>query len=128
MKKKQYFWRTSRNTKFAMMREQEKKDSFDRADVYSKIVRAGRRTYFFDVKQTKEKDQFITITESRRSTNSDGRVNYEKQKIFLYREDFLKFSDSLTELIAFIDSNSVDIPEIETIKSFTDIQYEDITR
>jgi len=111
-----------------MMREQEKKDSFDRADVYSKIVRAGRRTYFFDVKQTKEKDQFITITESRRSTNSDGRVNYEKQKIFLYREDFLKFSDSLTELIAFIDSNSVDIPEIETIKSFTDIQYEDITR
>ncbi len=72
-------------------------------DVYSKSVKAGKRTYFFDVKSTKgNKDYYLTITESKRRVNPDGSFSYDKHKIFLYKEDFEKFSEGLNETIAYI--------------------------
>lgn len=71
-------------------------------DVYSKPVRAGKRTYFFDVKATKGNDYYLTITESKRRIEKDGRFAYDKHKIFLYKEDFEKFSQGLEEVIAYI--------------------------
>lgn len=80
-------------------------DSRDAEDVYSKPVRAGKRTYFFDVKATKgRKDFYLTITESKRRTNPDGSFNYDKHKIFLYKEDFEKFSKGLANAISFIET------------------------
>lgn len=68
-------------------------------EIFTKRVRAGKRTYFFDVKSTKsEKDFYITITESKRV----GEEEYEKHKIFLYKEDFQKFSDALDETVEYI--------------------------
>lgn len=75
----------------------------DREDVYSKAVRAGKRTYFFDVKSTRGRDLYITITESKKHTHEDGTATYEKHKVFLYKEDFDKFSEGLREVIAEID-------------------------
>lgn len=78
-------------------------ESRDSEDVFSKPVRAGKRTYFFDVKSTKDnKDFYLTITESKRRTNADGSFNYDKHKIFLYKEDFEKFSEGLAEMITYI--------------------------
>ncbi|MCH2230451.1 MAG: PUR family DNA/RNA-binding protein [Crocinitomicaceae bacterium] len=72
---------------------------YDKNDeVYSKVVRAGKRTYFFDVKSTKGRDLYITMTESKK-TFIDGREKYQKHKIFLYKEDFQKFSDGLSDVI-----------------------------
>ncbi len=72
-------------------------------DVYSKPVRAGKRTYFFDVKSTKgNNDFYLTITESKRRTESDGSYTYDKHKIFLYKEDFEKFKEGLEEAVHYI--------------------------
>lgn len=71
-------------------------------ELYSNIVRAGRRTYFFDVKATRGDDYFITITESLRKQNRDGSVYYDKHKVFLYKEDFDKFVDGLENVIGYI--------------------------
>lgn len=71
-------------------------------DVYSKPVRAGKRTYFFDVKATKNNDYYLTITESKRRVEKDGRFAYDKHKIFLYKEDFEKFAAGLEEVVNFI--------------------------
>ncbi|MBQ7622141.1 MAG: DUF3276 family protein [Bacteroidales bacterium] len=72
-------------------------------DVFTKPVRAGKRTYFFDVKSTRDnKDFYLTITESKRRTNPDGTFAYEKHKIYLYKEDFDKFREGLDEVIAYI--------------------------
>lgn len=79
-------------------------------DVYSKPVKAGKRTYFFDVKATKGNDYYLTITESKRRVEGDGRFTYDKHKIFLYKEDFEKFSEGLQEVIDYIKKNA---PEIE---------------
>ncbi|HIP31622.1 MAG TPA: DUF3276 family protein [Crocinitomicaceae bacterium] len=67
-------------------------------EVYSKVVRAGKRTYFFDVKATKGRDLYITMTESKK-TFVDGKEFYQKHKIFLYKEDFEKFSDGLLDVV-----------------------------
>lgn len=75
-------------------------------DVFSKPVRAGKRTYFFDVKATKGNDYYLTITESKRKLERDGRFSYDKHKIFLYKEDFDKFTESLQEVINFIKEKS----------------------
>lgn len=77
--------------------------SDEREDVYSKPVRAGKRTYFFDVKSTRGRDLYLTITESKKHTHEDGSASYEKHKIFLYKEDFEKFIDGLREVYAEID-------------------------
>ncbi len=75
----------------------------DREDVYSKAVRAGKRTYFFDVKSTRGRDLYLTITESKKHTHEDGTATYEKHKIFLYKEDFEKFLDGFQDAVAEID-------------------------
>ena len=70
--------------------------------VLSKAVKAGRRTYFFDVRATRGDDYFLTITESRKITAPDGTSSYDRHKIFLYKEDFSKFADGLHEVVEFI--------------------------
>lgn len=72
-------------------------------EIYSKPVRAGKRTYFFDVKSTKgNNDFYLTITESKRRIERDGRYSYDKHKIFLYKEDFEKFAEGLEEAVEYI--------------------------
>lgn len=74
-----------------------------RDEIYSKSVRAGKRTYFFDIKSTRGGDLYVTITESKKKFNADGKFFFEKHKIFLYKEDFEKFSEGLNEVIEEID-------------------------
>jgi hypothetical protein len=81
-------------------------DQADREEIYSKPVRAGKRTYFFDVKSTKGEDLYLTITESKKRFRDDGTFFYEKHKIFLYKEDFDKFSEGLNDAVGFILSNN----------------------
>lgn len=80
-------------------------DSRFREEIYSKAVRAGKRTYFFDVKATRRDEYYLTITESKKRFEQDGNFHFEKHKIFLYREDFEKFVDGLQEVISYIDQN-----------------------
>ena len=74
----------------------------DREEIYSKAVRAGKRTYFFDVKSTRNNDYYLTITESKKRFDNDGNQNFEKHKIFLYKEDFDKFIEGLEDVVGFI--------------------------
>ena len=71
-------------------------------DIFSKILRAGRRTYFFDVRSTKAGDYYLTISESKKFTNEDGSFYFKKHKIYLYKEDFQGFSDLLSEMTQYI--------------------------
>ena len=71
-------------------------------EIFSKVLRAGRRTYFFDVRETKASDYYLTITESKKFTEEDGSYHYKKHKIYLYKEDFQNFKDILEEMTAFI--------------------------
>ena len=73
----------------------------DREEIYSKAVRAGKRTYFFDVKATRNNDYYLTITESKKRFDNDGNQNFEKHKIFLYKEDFEKFINGLQQANGF---------------------------
>ena len=100
-----------------------------REDVFSKSVRAGRRTYFFDVKATRGNDYYLTITESKRNTERDGKFVYEKHKIFLYKEDFEKFMQGLNEVIAYIDSNNSGgggASSEATSETYKELQFEDL--
>lgn len=76
--------------------------TMDKEEIYSKVMRAGRRTYFFDVRETKAGDYYLTITESKKFTNDDGSFHYKKHKIYLYKEDFVDFKDNLDEMINYI--------------------------
>mgnify|MGYP005834565981 FL=1 len=80
----------------------EDKDNKNRDDIFSKSVRAGRRTYFFDVRSTRADDYYMTITESKRHTKEDGSVFYQKHKIYLYKEDFESFLESFKEVKDFV--------------------------
>lgn len=82
----------------------------DHREVFSKAVRAGKRTYFFDVKATRRNDYFLTITESKKRFQKDGRFYFEKHKIFLYKEDFEKFTEGFQEVLEFI--KNVKGPEV----------------
>ena len=73
----------------------------DKEEVFTKVVRAGKRTYFFDVKSTRHEDLYLTITESKKRPGKEGKMFYEKHKIFLYKEDFEKFTEGLREAITF---------------------------
>ena len=73
-----------------------------RDEIYSERVRAGKRTYFFDVRETKASDYYLTITESKKFTNDDGSYYYKKHKIYLYKEDFQNFKDHLNEMVDYI--------------------------
>jgi len=77
----------------------------DTGDIYSKVVRAGRRTYFFDVKSTRADDWFLIITESRKMEGNNGIIYYEKHKIYLYKEDFLKYIEGLNDVVEYITEN-----------------------
>lgn len=79
------------------MNYEKKQDRND--EVYSKVIKAGKRTYFFDIKSTKGNDLYLTLTESKKSTE-DGKEYFQKHKIFLYKEDFEKFQEGLDEVIA----------------------------
>jgi len=74
----------------------------EREEIQSKVMRAGRRTYFFDVRATKAGDYYLTITESKKFTNDDGSYHYKKHKIYLYKEDFVEFRENLEEMTDFI--------------------------
>ena len=74
----------------------------DQEEIFSKVLRAGRRTYFFDVRETKASDYYLTITESKKFTNDDGTFYYKKHKIYLYKEDFSDFKAILGEMLDFI--------------------------
>ena len=71
-------------------------------DIFSKTMRAGRRTYFFDVRSTKAGDYYLTLTESKKFTNDDGSFHFKKHKIYLYKEDFSEFSSNLSEMTDYI--------------------------
>jgi len=73
-------------------------------EIYSNSIRAGKRTYFFDVRQTRNGEMFLTITESKKIMKEEGNFHYEKHKIFLYKEDFEKFTDGLNEALEFISN------------------------
>jgi len=80
----------------------ENKNEYNVEEIFSKVLRAGRRTYFFDVRETKAGDYYLTITESKKFTNEDGTFYYKKHKIYLYKEDFDDFNSSLNETFDFI--------------------------
>ena len=91
----------------------EGRDSNKREDIFSKPVRAGKRTYFFDVKATRGDDYYLTITESKRRIDDNGKFSYDKHKLFLYKEDFEKFADGLKEAFDFIKNEKGDDYGIE---------------
>ena len=111
-------------------------------DIFSKVLRAGRRTYFFDVRETKASDYYLTITESKKFTEEDGSYHYKKHKIYLYKEDFQNFKDILEEMTTFITKErgleviserhqkNFNKENSETIGSesngYTDFNFEDI--
>jgi len=76
----------------------------EREEIFSKVLRAGRRTYFFDVRSTKAGDYYLTLTESKKFTNEDGSFHYKKHKIYLYKEDFTEFSNILNEMTDYVIS------------------------
>jgi hypothetical protein len=89
-------------------------------DIFSKVIRAGRRTYFFDVRSTKADDYYLTITESKKFTNDDGSFFYRKHKIYLYKEDFENFKEALEETTNFIiDKKGEEVISDRHQKDFT---------
>ncbi len=93
-------------------------------DIYSKPVRAGKRTYFFDVKATKGNDYYLTITESKRRVDSNGRFAYDKHKIFLYKEDFEKFAEGFEEVVQYIKTKC--LKEDNSGEQYTDVNFEEL--
>lgn len=113
------------------------KDDIERTDkdeIFSKVVRAGKRTYFFDVKRTRRNENYLTITESKKRFLNNGDFHFEKHKIFLYKEDFEKFSQGLEEVVAYIKDNcpvAERTPEDntsdgDTPKQFSDVNFEEL--
>lgn len=120
------------------------KDLMDQEEIYSKVLRAGRRTYFFDVRSTKANDYYLTITESKKFTHDDGSFHYKKHKIYLYKEDFEAFRENVEEMMDYIigekgteviserhqkDFKKEDPSENGEAKptdSFTDVSFDDI--
>lgn len=80
----------------------EEKDFLDTEEIFSKVLRVGRRTYFFDVRVTRANDYYLTITESKKFTHDDGSFHYKKHKIYLYKEDFELFKDILNEMTTYV--------------------------
>ena len=114
-----------------MMEGTENHENDNRRDeVFSKSVRAGKRTYFFDVKSTKSDDYYLTVTESKKRFNPDnGKFTYEKHKLFLYKEDFGKFTEGLEEAINKIKELKLAQGEevVEKVASdYTDVDFDDL--
>ncbi|MCI6416440.1 MAG: PUR family DNA/RNA-binding protein [Bacteroidales bacterium] len=95
----------------------------EKEEVFSQAVKAGKRTYFFDVKETKQGERYITITESKRKfDNEDGTFSYEKHKIFLYKEDYSKFQNALEGVIRFVETGQMPVIEQDEVKSDDDFE------
>jgi hypothetical protein len=109
-------------------------ERINREEIFSRAVRAGKRTYFFDVKATRKNDYYLTVTESKKRLNKDGRQFYEKHKIFLYSEDFDKFLLGLTEAVDFIktaqpepiESAAGENEELEVADEYTNVDFDDL--
>ena len=117
-------------------------DSKFREEIYSVAVRAGKRTYFFDVKSTRREEFYLTITESKKRFDQDGSFHFEKHKIFLYKEDFEKFTEGLQEVITFIVQNQQEeyvseadelketeenvLEEVSISKNYTSLDFDDL--
>jgi hypothetical protein len=102
-----------------------------REEVFSKAVRAGKRTYFFDVKATRKNEFYLTITESKKKNDSGGNQFFEKHKIFLYKEDFDKFIEGLAEIIEYIKEKQPYSEEFdesdEDFAEYSNIEFEDLS-
>ena len=120
----------------------------EKEEIFSKVLRAGRRTYFFDVRATKADDYYITITESKKFTEEDGSFHFKKHKIYLYKEDFSAFSEILNEMTSYVLNHKgeeviserhqkdfkkeyatekvVDEEAVPQTSSFIDIDFDDI--
>jgi len=121
----------------------------DQEEIFSQVLRAGRRTYFFDVRATKADDYYLTVTESKKFTNDDGSFHYKKHKIYLYKEDFAEFNEMLKAATDYIitekgeevisdrhqsdytkESENTTTEEVSTeaptSESFTDVSFDDI--
>jgi hypothetical protein len=119
----------------------------DQEEIYSKVLRAGRRTYFFDVRSTKAGDYYLTITESKKFTHDDGSFHYKKHKIYLYKEDFEAFREHVEEMMDYIinekgseviserhqkdfkkeeEADFSENGEVSPTDKFTDIDFDDI--
>jgi hypothetical protein len=117
-------------------------------EIFSRILRAGRRTYFFDVRSTKAGDYYLTISESKKFTNEDGSFYFKKHKIYLYKEDFEGFNELLKEMTQYIidekglevisdrhqkdyvkedhQTKSEDSKDSKSEENFTDVDFDDI--
>ncbi len=125
------------------MRESE---MLEKEEIFSKVLRAGRRTYFFDVRSTKADDYYITITESKKFTEEDGSFHFKKHKIYLYKEDFSAFSDILEQMTSYVLNHKGeeviserhqkdfkkelvlerDSDDFQPVSAFTNLTFEDI--
>ena len=129
------------------MSENENLERTETDGVFSKVLRAGRRTYFFDVRETRAGDYYLTITESKKNTNEDGSFFYKKHKIYLYKEDFEGFRSILDETTSYVvDEKGEEViserhqknyesqaetslntePQNNSTESFTDVNFDDI--
>lgn len=121
------------------------KEFTEQEEIFSQVLRAGRRTYFFDVRSTKAGDYYLTVTESKKFTHDDGSFHYKKHKIYLYKEDFTEFKEMLDKATEFIVaekgqeviserhqkdyqkvSTTVEENGVTTPESFTDVNFDDI--
>jgi hypothetical protein len=107
----------------------------EKDEIFGRAVRAGRRTYFFDVKSTKGGDYYITVTESKKRFVEDGKFVYDKHKIFLYKEDFEKFLVTLNEAVDFVKAEQPFDPDSfrkdhgeNGAPGFSDVNFEDLDR
>ena len=119
------------------------KEHLEQEEIFSQVLRAGRRTYFFDVRATKAEDYYLTITESKKFTHDDGSFHYKKHKIYLYKEDFAEFNEMLRAATDYIltekgeevisERHQKDFKkpseiaeESTSTENFTDVNFEDI--
>ncbi len=119
------------------------KEHLEQEEIFSQVLRAGRRTYFFDVRATKAEDYYLTVTESKKFTHEDGSFHYKKHKIYLYKEDFAEFNEMLKTATDYIlnekgeevisERHQKDFKkpselsgETSNTESFTDLNFEDI--
>ena len=135
------------NQKKSTERIMRENDMLEKEEIFSKVLRAGRRTYFFDVRATKADDYYITITESKKFTEEDGSFHFKKHKIYLYKEDFAAFAEILGEMTSYVlnhkgeeviserhqkdfkkeyATEKSDEEIIPQTSSFTDIEFDDI--
>lgn len=112
----------------------------ERDEIFTRVVRAGKRTYFFDVKATRKDEYYLTITESKKRAAKEGKIYYEKHKIFLYKEDFDKFTEGLKDAVTYIVAengsheasarfesvNEVKAEEPVSSVEFTNIEFDDL--